>query len=214
MSVWRRSFSFRARPFDVELEILRHKVLGNETAFRLRSAQVAVHGAFYFFPCPGHFGCPPPPRFLKVNLPCFLGLLKYFSIFGASFGIISMSVYLATRASCVPLALRGFVVGRSAIKAGYALSSTRAVSGRVSELPTFPTPRDNYFFPYPADDQAHLNFSLLHEFLRRSYGYLDHSNLVSVLGWSHHRLFYLPLDTFFGRDCFYHLLWGDKSVHS
>jgi hypothetical protein len=125
-----------------------------------------------------------------VNLPCFLGL-KHFPIFGASFGVISMPLYLADRASCVLLTLLSFVVGRSAIKTGYAASSTRAVSGRVSELPTFPTPRDYYFFSYPADGQAHSNFPLLHEFLRHSSGYLDHSHLVSVLSWSYHRLFYM-----------------------
>jgi hypothetical protein len=70
-----------------------------------------------------------------ADLPRLSGLLEHFSEFGTGFGTITMSVYLANRTSCIPLALLGFVVGRSTIEAGRATSSVRAVSGRMAELP-------------------------------------------------------------------------------
>jgi hypothetical protein len=70
-----------------------------------------------------------------ADFPRLSGLHEHFSEFGTGFGIITMSVYLANRTSCIPLALLGFVVGRSTIEAGRATSSVRAVSGRMAELP-------------------------------------------------------------------------------
>jgi hypothetical protein len=63
-----------------------------------------------------------------ADFPRLPGLHEHFSEFGTGFGIITMSVYLANRTSCIPLALLGFVVGRS---------SVRVVSGRMAELPAF-----------------------------------------------------------------------------